>query len=105
MLYNGFGVIITKNASGTQSCTIDISRTSFVWAFFLTVPSNPDGSTEGFHLLKLLGFIFITVGTLYFNEIIRYPRKKKNRRDHREEGCYFGSDISKDLNEPLLPIK
>jgi hypothetical protein len=38
MLYNGFGVAIVKNASGVQSTTIDISRTSLVWLFFLTVP-------------------------------------------------------------------
>lgn len=71
MLYNGFCVFVTKHASATQSCTIDISRTSLIWLFFLMIPFN--GATERFYGLQLVGFTLITVGTLFYNEIVKIP--------------------------------
>jgi hypothetical protein len=76
MLYNAFGVLIVKNASATQSCTIDISRTSLVWLFFLTIPLTTEAGiviTEAFHLVKFTGFLLITIGTLYYNHILKMP--------------------------------
>jgi drug/metabolite transporter (DMT)-like permease len=80
MLYNGFGVAIVKNASGVQSTTIDISRTSLVWLFFLTIPITIQLPNQGFlviresfNLLKLCGFLLIVTGMLYYNQIFKMP--------------------------------
>lgn len=70
--YNAFGVYITKHASAAQSCTIDISRTSIVWVYFLLVPVY-DNPTETFYAMQLFGFVLITIGTLYFNKIFEMP--------------------------------
>ena len=107
MLYNAFGVIIVKNASATQSTTIDISRTSLVWLFFLIIPlttANGTVITETFNIIKFAGFFLITLGTLYYNHIIKFPSldcvKKTICAD--TGGCYLEEKGTVDLKEPLL---
>ena len=108
LLYNGFGLYVTKHASATQSCTIDISRTSLVWIFFLFVPIN--GVTEAFSFLQLSGFVLLTLGTLFFNEILSIPgiEAKGHHRpplsvvDRSSFMEYSVLNLS-DLNRRLLP--
>jgi hypothetical protein len=66
--FNGFGVAVTKNASSAQRATIDTARTLLIWIFFMAVEVN--GKREDFHVLQLFGFLFLSIGTLVFNEII-----------------------------------
>lgn len=69
--FNGFGVTVTKNASSAQRATIDTARTLLIWVFFLIVAL--DGKREKFYWLQLLGFVFLVIGTLVFNEIVIVP--------------------------------
>ncbi|TNV78278.1 hypothetical protein FGO68_gene9495 [Halteria grandinella] len=71
IFYNGFALYITKHGSATQTCTIDISRTSLIWLFFLVVPIN--GLYESITLPKVAGFLLITIGTVFYNEIFKIP--------------------------------
>ncbi|TNV73496.1 hypothetical protein FGO68_gene681 [Halteria grandinella] len=70
-LFNGFGVTVTKHASSAQRATIDTARTLLIWVFFMIVEVN--GKKEEFHVLQLIGFIFLSIGTLVFNEIVVIP--------------------------------
>jgi hypothetical protein len=70
-LFNGFGVTVTKNASAAQRATIDTARTLLIWIFFMIVSIN--GKKEDFYPLQLIGFIFLSAGTLVFNEIVIVP--------------------------------
>jgi hypothetical protein len=69
--FNGFGVSVTKNASSAQRATIDTARTLVIWLFFLTFTIY--GRRENFYWLQLVGFLFLIVGTLVFNEILIVP--------------------------------
>lgn len=69
--FNGFGVAVTKNASAAQRATIDTARTLLVWIFFMAVEVNH--KREEFHVLQLIGFILLSIGTLVFNEIVIVP--------------------------------
>lgn len=70
-MFNGFGVTVTKNASSAQRATIDTARTLLIWIFFMAVEVN--GKREQFYVLQLVGFIFLVIGTLVFNEILIVP--------------------------------
>ena len=70
-MFNGFGVTVTKNASSAQRATIDTARTLLIWVFFMAVEVN--GKREEFHVLQLIGFVFLVIGTLVFNEIVVVP--------------------------------
>lgn len=69
--FNGFGVAVTKNASSAQRATIDTARTLVIWLFFLIFSIY--GKREDFYWLQLVGFLFLIVGTLVFNEIVVVP--------------------------------
>ncbi len=85
--FNGFGVATTKYASAPQRSTVDTSRTLIIWFFFLLYPYAP----ETFHWIQLVGFFFLILGTLVYNEIIIIPwfgfneNTKKAIVERREE--------------------
>lgn len=70
--FNAFGVAVTKNASAAQRSTIDTSRTVLIWIFFMIVPIY-GVHLESFSVLQLVGFILLSFGTLWYNEIIVIP--------------------------------
>jgi len=70
-LFNFFGVATTKYASAPQRSTVDTSRTVLIWIFFLSFAIK--GAEESFHWLELIGFIFLVIGTLVYNEIVIVP--------------------------------
>lgn len=70
--FNAFGVAVTKNASAAQRSTIDTSRTVLIWIFFMIVPVY-GVYLEHFSGLQLGGFILLSFGTLWYNEIIILP--------------------------------
>ena len=69
--FNYFGVATTKYASAPQRSTVDTSRTVLIWVFFLTVKVKH--AEETFKWLQLVGFIFLVIGTLVYNEIVVIP--------------------------------
>jgi hypothetical protein len=44
---------------------------TMIWIFFMAVEVN--GKREEFYTLQLIGFIFLVIGTLVFNEIVIVP--------------------------------
>jgi len=70
-LFNFFGVATTKYASAPQRSTVDTSRTVLIWIFFLSFDIK--GAEESFHWLELIGFVFLVIGTLVYNEIVIVP--------------------------------
>ena len=71
-LYNIVGINLTKLVSSTARAVVDTVRTVFIWVFFLIF--NPvEGTHETFHILQFIGFIFLVLGTLIYNEILVIP--------------------------------
>jgi len=66
-LFNATGVAITKYASAAQRSTIDTSRTLLIWMVSLGL------GWEDFLAWELLGFVFLVIGTLIYNEIVVVP--------------------------------
>ena len=65
--FNGFGVSCTLYASAAQRSTIDTSRTLTIWIISCLFLG------EEFQPWAILGFVFLTFGTLLYNEIIILP--------------------------------
>lgn len=63
-------VCITKYASSTHMCTIDITRIVIIWVFFLIYPGQ---GHETFDYIQAIGFVTIAIGTIIFNEIYVPP--------------------------------
>ena len=55
---------IIKEANSVSTVTINMSRTAFIWIFFIlfNVPGH-----EEFKYLQLVGFIVVVIGTLTYN--------------------------------------
>jgi drug/metabolite transporter (DMT)-like permease len=75
--YNYIGITITKYVSSPARAVMDNARTVLIWAFFL-IPvwdslEGYDGLQETFKILQLIGFIFLIIGTLVYNEFIIVP--------------------------------
>ena len=66
--YEGFGSVATKLTSAAQRNVVSQLRIFFVWAFFLTFQTVVGHET--FNLIKLIGFIILTIGIFMFNKII-----------------------------------
>ena len=71
-LYNIVGINLTKLVSSTARAVVDTVRTVFIWAFFLFW-SPVEGTRENFEWLQFIGFCFLVVGTLIYNEIVVLP--------------------------------
>ena len=69
-LYNAFGVALTKYSSATVRTTIMISHTAAIWVFFIFYPGP---GQETFQWMQLIGFIFLIIGILMYNEILIIP--------------------------------
>lgn len=66
-LFNFTGVTTTKKAGALARSTIDTSRTLLIWGFSIAV------GWEVFVWLQLIGFFFLVLGTLIYNEILKIP--------------------------------
>jgi hypothetical protein len=65
--FNAFGISTTKYASAAQRSTIDTSRTVVIWACSCLWLGEP------FQPFSCIGFLFLVIGTLLYNEIIEFP--------------------------------
>lgn len=66
--FNFFGISVTKSMSASHRMVLDSVRTMLVWACSLAL------GWEEFHVLQLVGFAILSVGTAMYNEIITFPR-------------------------------
>mgnify|MGYP002625655328 CR=1 FL=1 len=85
-LYNLVGIKLTELVSSTARVVVDEVRTVFIWLFFIFF-NKVNGTEEKFHYLQLIGYIFLLLGTLIYNEILVIPfcNLDYNTRDKREE--------------------
>ena len=82
-LYNIVGINLTKLVSSTARAVVDTVRTVFIWLFFLFF-SPVEGTKEDFYIIQFVGFMFLVIGTLIYNEILVLPfwGLDKNTRDN-----------------------
>ena len=124
-LYNIVGINLTKLVSSTARAVVDTVRTVFIWLFFLCFEPVPN-TREKFHPLQFVGFCFLVLGTLIYNEIVTLPfwgldyytrdniakreneKRLKNLDDkEQEERLYVsvdGKDSTANNDEPNNPL-
>lgn len=75
--YNYIGITITKYVSSPARAVMDNARTVVIWVFFLLpIWSGIEAYKElqdTFKVLQLIGFVFLILGTLVYNEFIVLP--------------------------------
>jgi len=79
--FNFFGLSVTRSLSAVHRTLIDACRTIFVWSvqvlLFIIDPvtfKHVGEELSLYSLLQLGGFIFLIIGTLIYNEILRLPK-------------------------------
>ena len=71
-LYNLVGIKLTELVTSTHRVVVDEARIVFIWLFFIFF-KEVEGTQEEFHYLQLIGYIFIVIGTIIYNEILVIP--------------------------------
>jgi len=71
-VFNFVGITISKVLSSPARAVLDTIRTIVVWLFFI-FPIVDKCHREQFQLLQLIGFIFLILGTVIYNEILPVP--------------------------------
>lgn len=83
MIYNVAGVTITKYINSLARAIADVTKTILVWVFSILVTVQfgkeyPNYKWEVLEpviiILQIVGFVFLVMGNLVYNEIIRLPR-------------------------------
>ncbi|MBP3800462.1 MAG: hypothetical protein J6I85_00265 [Clostridia bacterium] len=112
-LYNIVGINLTKLVSSTARAVVDTVRTVFIWLFFLFI-TPVEGTEEHFHWLQFIGFIFLVLGTLVYNEIITLPfceldkytrdniareREEKEKKKEDLEKLYDNSRVTENQSQ------
>ena len=67
--FNGFGVTLTKLTSAANRSVVEQSRVVIIWIFFLIYTGV---GHETFSFIKLLGFLMIVLGVVFFNQILGF---------------------------------
>jgi hypothetical protein len=71
-IFNFVGITISKVLSSPARAVLDTIRTIVVWLFFI-FPIVDKCHREQFQFLQLIGFIFLIIGTVIYNEILPIP--------------------------------
>jgi drug/metabolite transporter (DMT)-like permease len=71
-IFNYVGISVAKYASSPARAVVDTVRTIVVWGFFL-MPFIYKCDRESFNWLQLVGFIFLVLGTVIYNEVLVLP--------------------------------
>lgn len=71
-VFNFVGITISKVLSSPARAVLDTIRTIVVWLFFI-FPIVDKCHREQFQVLQLIGFIFLILGTIIYNEILPIP--------------------------------
>jgi len=89
-VFNFVGITISKVLSSPARAVLDTIRTIIVWLFFI-LPIVDEDHREKFKVLQLIGFVFLILGTVIYNEILAIPilgfdkYLKKNLKKTEEE--------------------
>jgi len=78
--YNFFGLSLTRYLSTVHRTLIDACRTVTVWlfqVFLFYIGLEGAGEKLGWwSIIQLVGFIFLVMGTIIYNEVLRMPCSK-----------------------------
>lgn len=104
-LYNIVGINLTKLVSSTARAVVDTVRTVFIWLFFL-IFEPVAGTHETFYPIQFIGFFFLVIGTLIYNEIIAIPcwgldYYTRDNIAKREKEAQLGDNKAPDEDERL----
>lgn len=86
-LLNWTGVSINKYGTPIARATVDMCRTTLVWLITILI------GWDGFYWLQALGFLFIVLGTLLYNEILVLPCFRRAVEDSESTYCLVESEV------------
>ena len=79
-LFNICGINVTKRVNSLARAVVDASRTIIIWSvgiIFTKNIENPNYHWEnlrgGAIFIEIVGFIFLVLGNLTYNELIKWP--------------------------------
>ena len=104
--FNAFGTFATKFTSSANRCVVEQSRVMFVWMFFLAYQGV---GHEIFQAQKLVGFLFIVIGVLFFNKILTLegfqfaPQRFENSKESASNKMRAFNGSATTHNSPPLP--
>jgi len=91
--FNFFGISITKHVSSLTRTTISVLVTFLVWIYSMIWLGHK------FYILQLLGFAFIVLGSLIYQEIVEIPGLNSNTRKNQEKRALFNESLAMDDDE------
>jgi len=86
--FNFFGISITKHVSPLTRTTISVLVTCLVWVYSMIWLGHK------FYILQLVGFAFIVLGNLIYQEIIEIPGLNNNTRKNQERRALFNESLA-----------
>ena len=98
-VFNFVGITISKILSSPARAIIDTIRTIVVWAFFL-LPIVDAQYQEHFKWLQFIGFGFLIIGTIVYNEIVVLPFFGFDKWIKDANGKYRHQNKEKDASSP-----
>ena len=98
--FNAFGTFATKFTSSANRCVVEQSRVMFVWMFFLAYQGV---GHETFQAQKLVGFIFIVIGVLFFNKILTLDGLQSLKKETATNKMMALNGSSSTHSSPPLP--
>jgi drug/metabolite transporter (DMT)-like permease len=86
--FNFFGISITKHVSPMTRTTISVLVTCIVWVYSMIWLGHK------FYILQLIGFVFIVLGNLIYQEIVEIPGLNNNTRKNQERRALFNESLA-----------
>jgi len=100
-LYNFVGMKLCRKLSAVTRCLVDCLRTSVVWAvelgLYYCVGEQYGSPWTRFSFLQLLGFVFLFLGTLLYNDVVKMPGVGK-ALPHRELQATWSPTVNRAAN-------
>jgi len=82
-LYNYVGMQICRKLSAVTRCLVDCLRTSVVWSIelglYYLISEQYGSPWTSYCWIQLLGFIFLFLGTLIYNDVVGVPGLRKTK--------------------------
>jgi len=91
--FNFFGISITKHVSPLTRTTISVLVTCLVWIYSMIWLGHK------FYILQLIGFVFIVLGNLIYQEIVEIPGLNSNTRKNQEKRALFNESLAMEDDE------
>lgn len=87
--YNYYGTNLTKHASAMHRCIIDSLRMIIIWGIAQIC------SWENFSAIQALGYSFVLLGNLFFNNIIVKKSESEKMENEEKEKIIEGNEDNK----------